>query len=70
MRRETANFSMYSDISMRIKDSSLPNMNSAKALASSVLPTPVGPRNMKEPIGFFTSLRPARERRIAWETKS
>ena len=31
--------------------SSLSNMNSASALASSVLPTPVGPRKMNEPIG-------------------
>ena len=31
--------------------SSEPNMNSDRARASSVLPTPVGPRNMKTPIG-------------------
>jgi hypothetical protein len=29
-------------------------------LVSSVLPTPVGPRNMNEPIGRFGSCRPAR----------
>ena len=34
-------------------------------LASSVLPTPVGPRNRKEPIGLVGSLMPALERRIA-----
>jgi hypothetical protein len=32
----------------------------ARALVSSVLPTPVGPRNMNEPIGRFGSCRPAR----------
>ncbi len=40
-------------------------MNSASARASSVLPTPVGPRNRNEPIGRFGSDRPARERRRA-----
>ena len=34
---------------------------SASALANSVLPTPVGPRNMKEAIGRFGSPMPARE---------
>ena len=38
--------------------SSLPNMNSARALASSVFPTPVGPRKIKLPIGRFGSLSP------------
>ena len=33
-------------------------MNSASARASSVLPTPVGPRNRKEPIGRSGSCRP------------
>eukprot|EP00967_Tisochrysis_lutea_P059436 scaffold75767_cov28-Tisochrysis_lutea.AAC.3 len=33
------------------------------ALASSVLPTPVGPRNRKEPVGWSVRARPARERR-------
>ncbi len=37
----------------------------ASALASSVLPTPVGPRNRKEPIGLSGSLIPAFERMIA-----
>ena len=40
-------------------------MNSASARASSVLPTPVGPRNRNVPIGRSGSLRPARERRSA-----
>ena len=33
-------------------------MNSASARASSVLPTPVGPRKTNEPIGRFGSWRP------------
>ena len=58
---------MYSDMSIRIIDSSSPKRNSAKVRASSVLPTPEGPRNTNEPVGRFGSLRPARERRIALE---
>ena len=42
-------------------------MNSARAFASSVFPTPVGPRKMNEPIGRFGSLSPARARRTAFE---
>ena len=45
-------------------------MNSASARASSVLPTPVGPRNRNVPIGRSGSLRPARERRSALATAS
>ena len=41
---------------------------SASALESSVFPTPVGPRNRKEPIGRRGSLRPTRPRRMALET--
>ena len=41
------------------------NRHSASALASSVLPTPVGPRNKKLPMGRFSSAMPARLRRIA-----
>ncbi len=44
------------------------NRNSARALVSSVLPTPVGPRNRKLPSGRFGSFRPARARRTASET--
>ena len=40
--------------------SSVPNMKSASALASSVLPTPVGPRNRNEPMGRLGSFRPTR----------
>ena len=42
---------MYSLMSMRTMRSSSSNRNSARARASSVLPTPVGPRNRNEPIG-------------------
>ncbi len=61
--RETENFSPYSDMSMRTMACSSSKRNSASALASSVLPTPVGPRNRNEPVGRLGSLRPARERR-------
>jgi hypothetical protein len=37
-------------------------------LASSVLPTPVVPRKMKLPMGFFSSPMPARLRRTASAT--
>ena len=59
---------MNSDMSIRTKDSSVSNMNSASALHSSVLPTPVGPKNMNEPLGRFGSDNPARERRMASAT--
>src|SRR5579875_1662479 len=59
---------MYSDISMRTIALSSSNRNSASALANSVLPTPVGPRNRNEPIGRFGSCRPARARRMALDT--
>jgi hypothetical protein len=39
--------------------SSVLNRNDARALASSVLPTPVGPRNMKLAMGRLGSDRPA-----------
>lgn len=53
---------------MRIMAFSSLNKYSAKALAVSVLPTPVGPRKRKDPIGRFSSDRPARARRIALAT--
>ena len=65
MRRDTEYFSMYSLISMRTMFFSSSNRHSASALASSVLPTPVGPRNKKLPMGRFSSAMPARERRMA-----
>ena len=61
---------MNSLMSILMSASSLPNMNSARALASSVLPTPVGPRKTNEPMGRFGSFRPARARRTALETIS
>ena len=42
---------MYSLMSMRTMARSSSNRNSASARASSVLPTPVGPRNRNEPMG-------------------
>ena len=56
---------MYSDISMRIIAFSSSKRHSANAFASSVLPTPVGPRNKKLPMGCSGSASPARLRRIA-----
>src|ERR687890_267737 len=55
---------MYSDMSMRCIACSSSNMNSASARASSVLPTPVGPRKRNVPIGRLGSLSPARERAL------
>ena len=49
---------MNSLMSILMSASSLPNMNSASAFASSVLPTPVGPRKMNEPIGPLGILEP------------
>ena len=46
------------------------NRKSARDLASSVLPTPVGPRNRNEPVGRLGSETPARARRIASDTVS
>ena len=59
---------MYSDMSTWIIACSSPNRNSASVRASSVLPTPDGPRKMNEPVGRFGSLMPARARRMAFET--
>ena len=53
---------------MRTMASSVSNRNSANALHSSVLPTPVGPKNRNEPFGRRGSARPARERRMALAT--
>ncbi len=61
---------MYSLMSIRIIASCESNMNSASARASSVLPTPVGPRNRNVPIGRLGSCSPARERRSAVATAS
>ena len=60
-------FSIYSDISTRIIAFSVPNIAWASAFDSSVFPTPVGPKNKKEPIGRFGSFKPTRPLRIALE---
>ena len=52
-------------ISTRIIASSSPNIDSANARASSVLPTPVGPKKIKLPIGRLGSFNPARARLTA-----
>ena len=59
---------MYSLMSMRVMAASSSNRKAASACASSVLPTPVGPRKTNEPIGRLGSLSPARARRTASET--
>ena len=62
---------MYSDMSIRTIASSVSNMNSASARASSVLPTPVGPEEEEASrSGRSGSWSPARERRSAFETAS
>ena len=68
MSRATECFSMYSDMSMRTMFVSSSKRNSASAFASSVFPTPVGPRKMKLPIGRLGSCSPARARRTASDT--
>src|SRR4029077_14330875 len=52
-------------MSSRIIRLSAPNSASVSARASSVLPTPVGPRNRKLPTGRSGSPSPARDRRAA-----
>src|SRR5688572_250802 len=49
MSRETACFSMYSDMSMRIIAASSSNRSHARLRASSVLPTPAGAVLVGEP---------------------
>src|ERR1035441_10823999 len=65
MSLETECFSMYSDMSNRPRLFSLPNRNAANARATSVLPTPVGPRKRNDPAGRLLDFKPARERRMA-----
>ena len=55
---------------MRTTLFSLSNRLSASVFASSVFPTPVGPRKRKEPIGRLGSLIPARARMMASATES
>ena len=61
---------MYSLISTLIIESVESNMNCASCFASSVFPTPVGPRNMNEPIGLFGSFSPTLFLCIAFTTLS
>ena len=56
---DTEYFSIYSLISIRTIFVSSSNKFCASALASSVLPTPVGPKNRNEPIGLPGSFIPA-----------
>ncbi|OPZ76970.1 MAG: hypothetical protein BWY79_01374 [Actinobacteria bacterium ADurb.Bin444] len=70
MSLATECFSMNSLMSMRTMAFSSSNMNSANARASSVLPTPVGPKKMKLPIGRLGSCRPDRALRSALEMTS
>ena len=51
-----------------LPDKAIDLIDQASARASSVLPTPVGPRKRKLPTGRFGSPSPARERRIASAT--
>ena len=53
--RDTEYFSIYSDMSIRTIFCSSSNSVWARAFASSVLPTPVGPRNRNEPMGRLGS---------------
>src|ERR1700683_1684050 len=55
-------------MSMRTIARSSSKRNSASALASSVFPTPVGPRNRNEPDGRSGSAMPALDLRTASET--
>ena len=59
---------MYSLMSMRTIARSSSKRYSASARASSVLPTPVGPRKRNDPMGRLGSLSPARLRRMALAT--
>src|ERR1035438_563013 len=65
---DTENFSIYSDISSLIIACSSSKRNSASARASSVLPTPVVPIKINEPIGLFASCKPVRDLLIALDT--
>ena len=67
IRRATACFSMYSDMSSLTIALTSSNKNSASAFASSVLPTPVGHAKINDHIGLFGSLTPARARRTAFD---
>ena len=65
MNLDTECFSMNSLMSKRISARSEPKRYSASVRATSVLPTPVGPRNKNDPTGRLGFFNPARERRMA-----
>ena len=67
MIRLTANFSINSDISKRMRDSGELNISCARRLTSSVFPTPVEPTKMKE-TGLRLEAMPTRPRRMALAT--
>ena len=69
MSLETVCFSIYSDISRRMRESTESNISPARHFTSSVLPTPVGPTKMKE-TGLFLGEMPTRLRRMARDTAS
>ena len=51
--RDTECFSIYSDMSILVMDALSLKRYLARAFESSVFPTPVGPKNIKEPMGLF-----------------
>ena len=66
---DTLCFSMYSDMSSLISGSTVSNISLARTLTSSVLPTPVGPTNMKD-AGLRRSVSCTLVRFIAFATSS
>mmetsp|Transcript_99063 Transcript_99063/g.256116 ORF Transcript_99063/g.256116 Transcript_99063/m.256116 type:complete len:203 (+) Transcript_99063:1355-1963(+) len=68
MSLDTVCFSMYSLMSKRIIESSDPKKEEESVLQSCVLPTPVGPENMKLAMGRLGFRSPARARRSERET--
>ena len=69
MNRETEWRSRYSLMSKRSSACSVPSKNSASDRATSVFPTPDGPRNKKTPPGRWGLPTPARARRMAFATR-
>ena len=67
MSFETEWGSIYSDISILMRASSVSNMTSANALTSSVLPTPVGPTKIND-VGLCFLVKPALVRLTAEAT--
>ena len=68
MSRDTENFSIYSLMSIRTIASSSSNKYFRQGARKLGFADAVVPRKMKEPIGFLSSCRPARLRRIASAT--